>query len=370
MMKKSFLYIYLLIISSAFVFSSNTGFIKNEQVVLETKENNFIQQLMSFFVSDENNVYILDFKAGNLKVFNSKGKFLKNIGRKGLGPGEFVHLRSSAYKKGEFTVYDSRTKKLINYKIKKNNEIELIKKEKFFNHIVDLKFIGNNLLMAGIFVKKNRVKFLKPTFYTSCIYDINTKKYNYLFSLAYCNDFKPGELYKKSVSERIFALPMGGYIDSSDDYIFYVKESELKIFRINRKTNKKIFFGNKTKNYIEPVANSELLKALSVRDDKKLKILHQDMSLLKGIFVVNKKTLGVLFTKYIKKSDSTDVYIQFYNTSGKFINEELLLHAKSFFSEGITSYFQKSKSTLYILDTSIKEDFDQDFILNKFSIKL
>ncbi len=368
-MKNFFYCICLLMIFSTFVFSAGISFKKEKQIVLKRNGDNFIQALWSFFITNENYIYILDFKAGNMKVFNDDGKFIKNIGKKGLGPGEYSHLFASAYKNKKFFIFDSRIKKIFGYNLKKNNKIELIIKKKFFNNIIDLKFIGDKLLMAGNFVKSHG-KFTKPIYYTSCIYDIKNNKYNYLLTLAYCNNFPPGGLYKNGVAERLFALPMGGYIDSSNEYIFYVKKSKLRIIRIDRKTNKKIIFGNKTKNYIEPVANSELTKALQTRNDRKYKLLLQNMSFIIGTFVLKNKNLGILYTKYIKQKDSTDLYLQIYDMSGNFISEKLLLHAKSFYSEGIFSYFQKKTNTLHILDTETTEDFDQVFRMHKFGIKL
>ena len=35
------------------------------------------------------NVYVMDFSDNNIKQFDASGKFMKLIGRKGQGPGEF-----------------------------------------------------------------------------------------------------------------------------------------------------------------------------------------------------------------------------------------------------------------------------------------
>jgi len=350
------------------VISAKIVLMKETTFKLERKNNNYIQVVWSFFITDNDFIYILDFKAGNMKVYNNNGKFLKNIGRKGFGPGEYEHLLASAYKKNNFYIYDSRKKNIFLYRVY-NNNIKLLKTRKFYNDIVDMKILNKKLLLTGNFVKI-RNRFEKPTYYTSCIYDFNSEKYNYLLTLGFCNGFKPGDLYKNNIAEKIFALPMGGYIDSSDKYIFYVKKSKLKIFRINYKTKKTIIFRTKTKNYIEPVANKEMLNALRIRNDRKYKLLLQKMSFIKNVFVVNNKYVIVLYTNYKKKNDNTDIYIQFYDVNGKFIKEKLLLNAKSFYSEGIIAYYQKMKKKLYILDTETTEDFDQVFRIHKFKIEL
>jgi len=38
-------------------------------------------------------VYVLDRKAGQIKVFDPQGNFLRAIGRRGQGPGEFQEPR-------------------------------------------------------------------------------------------------------------------------------------------------------------------------------------------------------------------------------------------------------------------------------------
>lgn len=43
-----------------------------------------------FAVDEEGLIYVVDSKAADIKVFDKKGKFLKTLGRKGAGPGEFL----------------------------------------------------------------------------------------------------------------------------------------------------------------------------------------------------------------------------------------------------------------------------------------
>jgi hypothetical protein len=54
----------------------------------ETEEQMF-QSIHTLDVDGEGNMYILDEQAGNIKVFDQNGDFVKTIGRKGQGPGEF-----------------------------------------------------------------------------------------------------------------------------------------------------------------------------------------------------------------------------------------------------------------------------------------
>jgi hypothetical protein len=52
-------------------------------------EDTFFESAVSIAVDEEGFVYICDFKANNIKKFDSSGKYVKTIGRMGQGPGEF-----------------------------------------------------------------------------------------------------------------------------------------------------------------------------------------------------------------------------------------------------------------------------------------
>lgn len=55
----------------------------------EEKEEQMFQDIRTFDVNDNGDIYILDEKAANIKVFDSNGRHLRTIGKKGPGPGEF-----------------------------------------------------------------------------------------------------------------------------------------------------------------------------------------------------------------------------------------------------------------------------------------
>jgi hypothetical protein len=52
-------------------------------------EEQMFQNVHTLDIDAEGNLYILDEQAANIKVFDQNGNFLKTIGRKGQGPGEF-----------------------------------------------------------------------------------------------------------------------------------------------------------------------------------------------------------------------------------------------------------------------------------------
>jgi hypothetical protein len=55
----------------------------------EGSEEYMFSRLRSLAVDDEERIYVLDSKEAHVKVFDRQGKYLRTIGRKGQGPGEF-----------------------------------------------------------------------------------------------------------------------------------------------------------------------------------------------------------------------------------------------------------------------------------------
>lgn len=94
------------------IFTNNIFFIEEELSIernsIKHKEAMF-QNIVSLVIDDAGNIYILDKKAANIKIFNKGGNFLKIIGRRGQGPGEFVRPENVALSlNNELYVYDSR----------------------------------------------------------------------------------------------------------------------------------------------------------------------------------------------------------------------------------------------------------------------
>jgi hypothetical protein len=58
------------------------------------------------------NVYVLDLSDNNIKKFDASGKFLKVIGRKGQGPGEFNMPTLLTFAKDKIVVYDMGNRRL------------------------------------------------------------------------------------------------------------------------------------------------------------------------------------------------------------------------------------------------------------------
>lgn len=56
---------------------------------VEGQEEYMFQTIFSLAVSEKGDIYVLDYKANHIKMYDMDGKYIKTIGRSGRGPGEF-----------------------------------------------------------------------------------------------------------------------------------------------------------------------------------------------------------------------------------------------------------------------------------------
>ncbi len=79
-----------------------------EDLVIGTDEKNtdYHFEIMSDIKADDHgNIYVVDQQAHSILVFNKDGNYLKNIGRKGQGPGEFIYPSELTIIEDKIVVY-------------------------------------------------------------------------------------------------------------------------------------------------------------------------------------------------------------------------------------------------------------------------
>jgi len=89
---------------------------EEELSIGETKgrEDYMFSMIVSIDVDDEGNIYVLDIKETHIKVFNSDGRLMRIIGKKGQGPGEFQRpFTVQITAQNEVVVYDPMPRKLL-----------------------------------------------------------------------------------------------------------------------------------------------------------------------------------------------------------------------------------------------------------------
>lgn len=92
--------------------SFNNIFEKEKEIIIRTK-NLEVGILTQIKIDFYNNIIFLDAKVRQVLVFNQEGKFLKRIGKKGQGPGEFIHpLAMGIDKHGKILISDQRVRRI------------------------------------------------------------------------------------------------------------------------------------------------------------------------------------------------------------------------------------------------------------------
>ena len=80
----------------------------------EGQEDYMLLQPVDLDVDAQGNIYVLDRKASQIKVYDRNGKFLRTISKKGQGPGEVQSPRDiHITPKGEILVNDTSTRRLL-----------------------------------------------------------------------------------------------------------------------------------------------------------------------------------------------------------------------------------------------------------------
>lgn len=75
-------------------------------------EGAFFENVSDVKCDNNGHVYACDFRANNIKKFDSSGKFIKTIGREGQGPGEFNMPYKIAVSNDRLIVWDMRNRRL------------------------------------------------------------------------------------------------------------------------------------------------------------------------------------------------------------------------------------------------------------------
>jgi len=77
----------------------------------EGREEYMFSRIRSIAVDDAGRIYVLDSKEGYVKVFDRNGIYVRTIGKKGQGPGEFtIPLSVSIIRQNELVVDDFRSR--------------------------------------------------------------------------------------------------------------------------------------------------------------------------------------------------------------------------------------------------------------------
>lgn len=124
------------------------------------EKNEYMFGIVTIVKTDKkNNVYIFDRKEQSVKVYDSKGKYLKKIGRTGRGPSEFINVTNFIITQNEDYLFFDNTGKV--FSLLNENGEQLIRKDvlKQSQLFFPLNIIDNNknyIIISMDDIKKNK----------------------------------------------------------------------------------------------------------------------------------------------------------------------------------------------------------------------
>lgn len=327
-------------------------------------EDTFISTPGSFFVTEDNMLFVLDKKASNIKIFDENGKLVNVFGKKGLGPNEFILPIASTYKKPYIFLVDNGRRRILIYKRTGASNLEFVKWCLNLDMPDDIDFMDNGkLLAAGAKMDKN------GEWQNLYIYDYEKNKCDFLLSHAASYGYKSESEFKRDFYDTLEYIGAAQYCDWIGDTIYHAWTGNIKINKIDIKTREVTSFGKKTGNYISPYVTPEIRKAFSYKQPKVILEAWSKMSYVMNVFALNSKKVALVYVGPLKKNKGVNVMLQLYSSAGDFIEEVELLHAKASTSYELFFYFKRDKGILYVMDTGTSETFDQVFYVHEYRLE-
>jgi hypothetical protein len=109
------LYLSIFLIDVPFQSSISEIFIIGNDI--NSEDYNIFRSPQEIHVDSQNNFYVRDENSAEIKVFNPQGKYLRTIGGKGKGPGEFLDISCiTINNEDELIVFDRELWRLTGYK--------------------------------------------------------------------------------------------------------------------------------------------------------------------------------------------------------------------------------------------------------------
>ncbi len=355
------IFIVIVFILNINVFS--TTLISQKRISL-SQEKAILLNPGSFFVTETGNIYVVDRKDSNIKIFNKKGQLRKIFGRRGLGPDEFIKPMYSTYKDGFVAIEDMARQTYFIYRIDKNSGLKIVRK--CLNNFLssDFCFIDKkSLFIAGSKIGEDK-EWKLPY-----IYNFVNERYEYIIPIEVAYGYNSYSEVGSAITGSLSYIQNDFFCDINKRFLYITSMANLRVVRINRINRNVFVFGKKTKNYIKPFENREIRKAYRERNRKAIIKYINQMTNVMDIFVLNSGKVGLILVGPEKNSSGLHVFLQLYNNNGKLIKEFEIVNSKVSELFDLKYYFKKSKNLIYILEPKIVEDFDMKFFVHVIKIK-
>lgn len=342
------------------------GGTQNRKIPLS--EEVLLQFPISFCVTEDNLFVVVDFKAGDVKLYNNDGKLTGVIGSKGYGPNEFSQPLQCDYRNGKLLISDAGQTKIFVYQ-RKDCKVFTRTGEVLCSSVgEDIKLRDGRIYFAGTKFGSDGVP---NAFYSAALgenlksFSLDDKSYIYYlpshlkFGFDSVSEYRT-ELYKKGTLTAIGVL---GIFDILGDFAYFAWEGDLKIFKIDLKTKRHITFGKKTPLYNKPKTTKRILEAFRIRKFKDMIGERKKLSYVKKVIAAEKYVL-LIYDARKQGGENEGSRLQYYSHGGKFLKEEVLPG-----DAGRTTWMDKKNNILYMLTSEYGTDDSIVFYVHTYHVK-
>lgn len=263
-------------------------------------------------LDSKGNLYFVEYTECTIKKFDQNGKFIKSVGRKGKGPGEFKNCKTLIFdEKDNYYIYDAFLRRISKF----NSNDKFVKSFKFTHKLNDFHIINSRKIFLHYDMNSQKGDYLYGNHFAS----ITDKNFKVLKKL---DNFKIKEMkitdngvnvitifYRAEYN--IFPLKNGNlFSTNSDDYNTKIYSPEAELLSENKIGDKKEAVSEKDKEKIfakYKQSRSISLDMLEINDYKPF---------YNSIF---QDTDGFILTEKYKKDGK--LWYDVFSPEGKKINE-------------------------------------------------
>jgi len=237
-MRKSIFFVFIiLMVNNLFCIT----FKKVLEIGNDKKEKYTFFSIGSITTDNIGNIYVFDSKGYVLRKYDKTGRFLKETGRKGQGPGDFSFFSSLSFSDNKLYVFDNRNSRIAVY----TKDLKLVK----YIKSCDLPSMG----VRGFFVHGNKIYTSSPRKRKNgriSIFNIKGKLIKVFFKEypSYLRASVHVKDYKKKFFLFMYSSPYFVFNKEKREIaaIFYYPENKMRVFIYDTEGN----LLNKFKTYI------------------------------------------------------------------------------------------------------------------------
>jgi len=335
--------------SASTLLGTNVKIIPNGKLKI-SNDGGLLLNPKSFCVTQDSLFLIPDLDAGNVKIYEKKGRILKlvkTIENKGFSNDALADPTLCFYDKvqSKFGVYDQGLRKIILFdrigrlQFKRDKSIYCLRGLDQMRLSED----GNKLLIAGTKVAADR------TIYEFYSIDLENDEPNFILSAHEKFDMANQAEFISRLYETPDLLGVEGIgrFACHKNQIYFARSGDIKVRQLSDQTNeKKVFFGKTTKNYRKPFRSKRLSEAYQLDDSKLIRNEWDKMSFVRHVFTSSKHII-LIYEGPIRGKSSPKFRMQFYDFNRNFI-KELPIPGRP----ASKMWFDKEKNVLYSLSNS------------------